>query len=314
MFVPVYRNGAPIATPEQRHAALQGVVNSPFRIGDLMPGILPPGAAEVGLEVFDGPLATPPQRMYASAMRSAQDRRDYPNPFQRLLPVKLQQHQWNVRVTSLAAFENTIDRQKSQIVLVAGAIISLLFFGVVRALAAREEYAAARAEQMRSALAQSERKFESLVDSAIEFSIIATDLAGVIRVFSTGAQRMLGHAPGDMIGKQSLALFHDGGELAARAAALKAELEIEAAGAEVLVALARQGRAEPREWTYVRQDGARIPVSLVVTAIHDGGGTVVGFLGVAHNIARQHELQASLVRTGRSGQPRQDRIRGQHEP
>ncbi|UUZ49341.1 PAS domain S-box protein [Massilia sp. B-10] len=75
---------------------------------------------------------------------------------------------------------------------------------MVRALAAREEYAAARAAQMQSALVESESKFESLVDSAVEFSIIATDLDGVIRVFSVGAERMLGYTADEMIGKRTL--------------------------------------------------------------------------------------------------------------
>ncbi|MES2018738.1 MAG: CHASE domain-containing protein [Pseudomonadota bacterium] len=291
MVVPVYRNAAPQASAAQRATALAGVVDGAFRMDDLMAGLLA-DSREVGLEVFDGTSSAPKDLMYFSALRSNQEIKDYPNPFRALVPVHLQQHQWTLRVTSLSAFENSIDRQKSQIVLVAGAIISLLFFGVVRALAAREEYASGRAEQMRSRLAESERKFESLVDSAIGFSIIATDLDGVIRVFSTGAQRMLGYAPEQVIGKHTPALFHLPTEMAARAA----ELGIAADGIEMMVAAARQGQAEQREWTYVCQDGSHVPVSLVVTAIHDAGGQVAGFLGVAHNIARQQELQASLVR------------------
>ncbi len=292
MFVPVYRNGSAQATPEQRTAALQGAVTAAFRMDDLMAGLLPASARELGLEIFDGDASAPAARMYASALRSPQELKDYPNPFSTVLAVPLQQHRWTLRVTSLSAFENSIDRQKSQIVLVAGTLISLLFFGAVRALAAREEYAAARAEQMGSKLAESERKFESLVDSAIEFSIIATDLSGLVRVFSTGASRMLGYAPEQMIGRHGLAHFHVAAELAARAA----ELGLPADSVEVLVGAAREGRAEQREWTYVGQDGAPIPVSLVLTAIHDADGRVAGFLGVAHNVARQQELQASLVR------------------
>ncbi|MFL6656502.1 MAG: CHASE domain-containing protein, partial [Massilia sp.] len=296
MFVPVYRNGAPVATQAERSAALQGVVYAPFRMDDLMAGVVAAQAADVGIEIFDGDSTDVAQRMHASALRSNQDQKDYPNPYRKVTAVQLQQHQWNVRVTSLAAFENSIDRQKSQIVLVAGTIISLLFFGVVRALAAREEYAAARAEQMRSALAQSERKFESLVDSALEFAIIGTDLEGRIQVFSTGAARMLGYAPEAMIGHQTLALFHVAAEVAQRADELYAETGKQLSGVDVLLAAAREERAEQREWTYVHRDGSLIPVSLVVTAIHAADGSAVGFLGVAHNVARQQELQASLVR------------------
>jgi PAS domain S-box-containing protein len=284
MFVPVYRNGSMPNSAGERLAALQGVVFSPFLVDRLMAVMLFPLGDDVGVEIFDGASVAIADRMYSSALRSAQEQRDYPNPFSSVIPVRLQQHQWTIRVTSLAPFENSIDRQKSQIVLVAGAIISLLFFGVVRALGAREEHAAARAEQMGSKLLESERKFESLVDSALDFAIIATDLDGLVQVFSTGAQRMLGYTSDEIVGRKRLTMFD-----------LAPDLEGQV-GFETLVAAARQGRAEPRERTYVCKDGSRIPVSLVVSAIHAGNGELVGFLGVAHNVARQQELQASLVR------------------
>jgi len=296
MFMPVYRAGYPVATPAQRKVALMGMVYSPLRMDDLMQGILRGAVNVIALEVFDGERPGPAALMYASSVRSLQERRDYPNPFTAVVPITLQQHQWTIRVTSLSAFENAVDRQKAQIVLVAGTIISLLFFGVVRALAAREEFSAARAVQMQSALVQSERKFESLVDSALEFSIIATDLDGVIRVFSTGAERMLGYRADEMVGQQTPAILHLASEVQARAAELKRDKGIEASGFDVFVAMARRGEAERHEWTYVRRDGSRIPVSLVVTAIRDAQAGVVGFLGIAHNIAEQHFLQDSLVK------------------
>jgi PAS domain S-box-containing protein len=296
MFLPVYRSGSPAATPQQRRAALQGLVYSPFRIDDLMQGILRGAESDVALEIFDGDSIGPANRMYASTVRSAQERRDYPNPFTAVASIKLQQHQWTIRVTSLSAFENAVDRQKAQIVLVAGTIISLLFFGVVRALAAREEYAAARAAQMHSALVESESKFESLVDSAVEFSIIATDLEGVIQVFSVGAERMLGYAAAEMIGKHTPAILHLPQEVAAHADELERDKGIAASGFEILVAGARRGDGERRDWTYVRRDGSHLAVSLVVTAIRDAGGEPVGFLGIAHNIEQQHHLQASLMK------------------
>jgi PAS domain S-box-containing protein len=284
MFVPVYRHGSTPATAQQRMAALEGVVFSPFLADRLMEAILFPLGDDIGVEIFDGATTSEAARMYVSAQRSIQEQKDYPNPFRTVIPVRLQQHQWTIRVTSLPAFENAIDRQKAQIVLVAGTIISLLFFGVVRTLGAREEHAAARAAHMGSKLRESERKFESLVDSALDFAIIATDLHGLVQVFSIGAQRLLGYAPEEVIGRAHLTMFHQPGELDA------------ATGFETLVAAARQGRAEPSVWTYVCKDGSPIPVSLVVTAIHAGDGALVGFLGVAHNVARQQELQASLVR------------------
>ncbi len=95
-------------------------------------------------------------------------------------------------------------------------------------------------------------------------------------------------------------LKKDAGELL-RAAALGMP-----PGFEVFVAAARRGEAETREWTYLRKDGARIPVSLTVTAMRDHAGTVAGFIGIATDIsARQRadgelrRLNAQLLETSR---------------
>ncbi|WP_317204145.1 CHASE domain-containing protein [Janthinobacterium sp.] len=296
MYLPVYRNGAPLASVAQRRLALQGYVYSAFRMEELMQGMLGQAGAAVGLEIFDGAAAAEAARMYANAPRSAAERRAYPHPFEAQQVIVVADHAWTVRVTSRAAFEDGIDRQKAQIVLIAGTVISLLFFGVVRALAARREYAVALARDMTAALRQSEKKFESLVDAASEFSIIATDLDGVIRVFSSGAERMLGYAAAELVGLRSTVQLHLEAEVAARGAELSAQLGRPVRGFEVFVALPRAGQAESREWTYVRKDGRRLPVSLVVTAIRDADGAISGFLGVAKDITGEQQLQASLWR------------------
>jgi PAS domain S-box-containing protein len=58
MFVPIYRHGMSTATVEERRAALQGWVYSPYRMSDLMRGILggwdSPTTRRIRLQVFDG--------------------------------------------------------------------------------------------------------------------------------------------------------------------------------------------------------------------------------------------------------------------
>ena len=173
MYFPIYRKQAAAASPvsatptaAQRLAALQGYTYSPIRADDMMAGLLGPGDRAVQLEIFDGKDTTADARLYASGSRTGNDNLHYPNPYLRIAPLELLHHRWTLRFTSLPAFENSIDRQKSHIVLLAGAIISLLFFGVVRALTARQAYAAALAEEKTAALRESESSL-----------IVARDLA-----------------------------------------------------------------------------------------------------------------------------------------
>ncbi|HEU4844200.1 MAG TPA: CHASE domain-containing protein, partial [Burkholderiaceae bacterium] len=90
MFVPVYRNGSATATPAQRKQALEGVVYSPFRMDDLMQGILRTSVNDVALEIFDGDGTIAANIMHVSTVRSLQERRDYPNPFVAVAPIQLQ--------------------------------------------------------------------------------------------------------------------------------------------------------------------------------------------------------------------------------
>ncbi|MCU6499214.1 CHASE domain-containing protein [Rugamonas sp. A1-17] len=170
MYFPIYRKQdgpvyAPLS-PARRIETLQGYTTSPIRADDMMAGLLGPSGRVVQLEIFDGANADPAARLYASGYRSDNDKLQYPNPYLRTAPLVLLHHRWTLRFTSLPAFENSIDRQKSHIVLLAGAIISLLFFGVVRALTARQAYAAALAEEKTAALRESESSLIAARDLA----------------------------------------------------------------------------------------------------------------------------------------------------
>jgi signal transduction histidine kinase/DNA-binding response OmpR family regulator/integral membrane sensor domain MASE1 len=168
MYFPVYRKEAqlaPTASPAQRMAALQGFAYSPIRADELMRDLLGSAGRTVRLEIFDGDRATPSTQLYTSD-RDAADARQYPNPYRRVIPLTLLHHRWTLSFTSQPAFEKAIDRQKPQIVLLAGVIISLLFFGVVRALTARQAYATALARQMTGALRKSESSLIAARDQA----------------------------------------------------------------------------------------------------------------------------------------------------
>ena len=127
--------------------------------------------------------------------------------------------------------------------------------------------------------------------AATEYSIIATDLDGLITTFNHGAERMLGYRAQDVVGRLTPAVFHDPDEVAARAAQLGI-----APGFEVFVRAARTGSAEARDWTYVRRDGARVPVSLTVTAIEGDDGPA-GFIGIARDVSVEREAAAALRHT-----------------
>ncbi|MFZ6046981.1 CHASE domain-containing protein [Pseudomonas sp. CR3202] len=294
LYLPIYRNGMPIATVAERRLALEGYVYSALRINDFMAGTLGSQPAEYALQIFDGNAEAETAQMYSRGSLSAQQQAQYPNPLTRQSTITLADHQWTLKLTTLPAFEASIDRQKANVVLVCGSLISLLLFFVVRNLTTLREDARALAEKLTVAFTESEIRFGTLVDAASEFAIIATDVTGTIKTFNTGAERMLGYHADELVDQHGTSLLHLGEEVEARGNELSQELGHPVTGFEVFVAMARQGRAETHEWTYVRKDGSQLPVQLTVTAVRDSADTIVGFLGIGKDISQEREAAQQL--------------------
>jgi PAS domain S-box-containing protein len=146
---------------------------------------------------------------------------------------------------------------------------------------------------------------DTVLRSATEVSIIATDLDGVIRVFNKGAENLLGYDADELVGKGTPALFHVPEEVAAHGVELSEEYAQTIDGFRVLTHKPELEGAQTREWTYTRKDGSRFPVTLVVTSMRDADGVLSGYLGIAVDIterkAAEKELAASLKTTLEQG-------------
>ena len=49
---------------------------------------------------------------------------------------------------------------------------------------------------------------KGVLDASTQVGIVATDVQGLITVFNSGAERMLGYAAGEMIGRQTPVVIH----------------------------------------------------------------------------------------------------------
>lgn len=143
--------------------------------------------------------------------------------------------------------------------------------------------------------AATRRLLAGVIDAASEFSIIATDVDGLITVFNSGAQRMLGYSAEEMVGKQTPARIHDAEETLQRGLELSAEIGKQIEGFETFVHAARQGKAEAREWLYVHKNGHKVPVNLTVNAIPGASGEIMGFIGVAYDISLRRQTEHALA-------------------
>jgi PAS domain S-box-containing protein len=139
---------------------------------------------------------------------------------------------------------------------------------------------------------ESAHQMAGVLDAVTEQSIIGTDRSGLIDVFNTGAQKMLGVPAHDVIGHRNVVDFHLPDELSHRTS--------DDAGDTFspLMDPVDDGDANVQDWTYRREDGATVQVRIAITARHDAAGDVEGYLYVATDVTderRQARMKDEFV-------------------
>ncbi len=143
-------------------------------------------------------------------------------------------------------------------------------------------------------LKQVNARLNALLNASTQVSIIATDPDGLITVFNSGAERMLGYSAGEMIGATTPVMIHDREEVRLHAAQLSREFGMSVEGFGTFVELARRGGHDVGEWTYVRKNGSRLPVLLAFTAVFDAEGQINGYLGIATDLSERQRAERRL--------------------
>lgn len=129
-------------------------------------------------------------------------------------------------------------------------------------------------------LAQSEERFRLLVDGVPDYAIYMLDPQGQITTWNTGAERIKGYKPSEIIGKNFSTFFP---EKDARSGKPQRILEI----------AAKEGRAEQEGWR-VRKDGSQFWVNAVVMALRDSSGKLLGFSKITRDVTEKMQQQEAL--------------------
>ncbi len=146
--------------------------------------------------------------------------------------------------------------------------------------AVRRELRAAQERHVRKQAEAAMAHLASIVESC-EDAIVGETLDGVVTSWNTGAQRLYGYAPQEMIGRPVSILVP-----AFRSYDLP----------EIYDQLKRGQPLEPFETVRLRKDGKAIDVSLTVSPIRDRDGRVMGASTVARDITRRKAEEQERLR------------------
>ena len=122
-----------------------------------------------------------------------------------------------------------------------------------------------------------------LIDAVVDYAIYMIDADGHVRSWNSGAARLKGYSADEIIGCHFSSFYTE---------------EERAAGVpqRALARATAEGRYEAEGWR-VRKDGTRFWASVVIDAIHDDKGGIVGFAKVTRDITERYEAQKLLKET-----------------
>ena len=128
------------------------------------------------------------------------------------------------------------------------------------------------------------RRFRLLVESVKDYAIFILDPTGHVLTWNLGAERIKGYSADQIIGKH-FSVFYPPEDIAAG----KTEYELAVAS--------RTGRFEDEGWR-IRNDGSRMWANVVITALRNSDGSLLGFAKVTRDLTdrrQSEETQRSLV-------------------
>jgi PAS domain S-box-containing protein len=132
----------------------------------------------------------------------------------------------------------------------------------------------------REALRRSEERFRLLVQGVTDYAIFMLSPDGVVTNWNSGAARIKGYTEAEIVGQHFSRFYTE---------------EDQAAGkpARALETATREGRFEAEGWR-VRKDGTRFWASVVIDAIRDDTGQLIGFAKVTRDITERQNAQEAL--------------------
>ena len=134
--------------------------------------------------------------------------------------------------------------------------------------------------EAQQALLEAEARFRILVQGVTDYAIFMLDPEGRITNWNSGAQRIKGYSPGEIVGEH-FSRFYTPEDTASGTPTRAIETARET------------GRYEAEGWR-MRKDGTRFWASVVIDAIRDEAGELIGFAKITRDMTEKREAQLRL--------------------
>jgi PAS domain S-box-containing protein len=144
------------------------------------------------------------------------------------------------------------------------------------------------------ALSDAGMRFRLLVDGVLDYAIFMLDTEGRVVTWNAGAERIKGYRAEEIRGRHYSCFYPEEALRAGRPAHL---LQVAAA----------EGRCEDEGWR-LRKDGSRFWANVVITAVRDDAGRLLGFSKVTRDLTERRRTQEALEEKTRALEEAQEAL------
>ncbi len=134
-----------------------------------------------------------------------------------------------------------------------------------------------------NALREGQEQFRLLVQGVTDYAIYMLSTKGYVSSWNLGAERIKGYAPEEIIGEHFSRFYTDPDK---QAGLPQTALEV----------AARDGRFEKEGWR-VRKDGTQFFAHVIIDAIYDTDGSLLGFAKITRDITERMNATRALEKT-----------------
>jgi PAS domain S-box-containing protein len=129
-------------------------------------------------------------------------------------------------------------------------------------------------------------QFRLLVEAVQDYAIFRLDPSGNVKTWNAGAQRIKQYAAAEIIGRHFSTFYPEEDKRNG-----KPQWELEVAQ--------KEGRFEDEGWR-IRKDGSRFWANVIITALRDRSGKLVGFGKVTRDFTERMQAKEALAKSERS--------------
>ncbi len=146
-------------------------------------------------------------------------------------------------------------------------------------------------------LYQTSKRLEAILFAGKDVSIIATDLNGIINIFSPGAEKLTGYRSSEVIGVHSPIFLHRKEELENLSKKLSKHTSRVFNGFDIFKGVIEYFSDTSMQWTYLKKDGESVPVQLTVSEVKNSEGYISGYIIVAVDISVMQRAKDELKKS-----------------